>query len=176
MRSMELTKRKSRSEILDLGFWKWLIIIGLSTLPFLHDIITEIGEGTRNFVPDLGIEKALTDRDGYVLGFSSYRVFLYTFFIHLGMHIAFMGWWFASQGKRYRPILLLPVTMTFYQLLIIISNSRDTTFNEPGTKLYIILGISLLLGFNFYFNNSYQKKKETVAKKTIENEIGQEQI
>lgn len=154
----------------------WSAIIALSTLPFLHDIITEIGEGTRSFIPDLGLEDALTDREGYVLGFSSYRVFLYTLFIHLGMHIAFVGWWSASQGKRYRPVLLLPVAMSLYQVLIIVSNVRDTAFNEPGTKLYIVLGLCLLLGINFYFNNSYRKAKEKTAKTQIDHEIGQEQV
>jgi len=153
-----------------------LAIIALSTLPFLHDIITEIGEGTRGFVPNLGLETALTDGEGYVLGFSSYRVFLYTFFIHLGMHIAFVGWWFAAQGKRYRPILLLPVAMSLYQVLLIVSNARDTTFNEPGTKLYILLGLCLLLGLNFYYNNSLRKKELKTTKTQVDNEIGQEQI
>ncbi len=173
---MQLIKKRSRNAIRDLGFWKWLGILGLSTLPFLHDIITEIGEGTRSFVPDLGLESALTDREGYVLGFSSYRVFLYTLFIHLGMHIAFVGWWSAAQGKRYRPILLLPVAMSLYQVLIIISNTRDTAFNEPGTKLYVLLGLCLLLGINFYFNNAYRKNRKKTTETQIDNEIGQEQI
>jgi len=135
-----------------------------------------MGEGTRSFVPDLGLENMLTDSEGYVLGFSSYRVFLYTLFIHLGMHIAFVGWWFAAQGKRYRPILLLPVAMSLYQVLIIVSNTRDTAFNEPGTKLYILLGLCLLLGVNFYYNNSYRSTRKKLEKTHIDNEIGQEQI
>jgi 4-hydroxybenzoate polyprenyltransferase len=153
-----------------------LAIVGLSTLPFLHDIITEMSEGVRSFVPVIGIEKALTDSDGYVLGFSTYRVFLYTLFVHLGMHIAFVGWWFAAQGRRYRPILLLPVAMSLYQVLIIVSNSRDTKFNEPDTKLYILLGLCLLLGINFYYNNSYRKTQKLTKSKLVDHEIGQEQI
>lgn len=135
-----------------------------------------MGEGVRSFVPVIGIEKTLTDNDGYVLGFSTYRVFLYTLFVHLGMHIAFVGWWFAAQGKRYRPILLLPVAMSLYQVLIIISNSRDTRFNEPGTKLYILLGLCLLLGINFYYNNSYRKTQKINKSSPVDSEIGQEQI
>jgi len=159
-----------------LEYWKWVAIIGLSTLPFLHDIITEIGEGTRSFVPDLGLETALTDVEGYVLGFSSYRVFLYTLFIHLAMHIAFVGWWFAAQGKRYRPILLLPVAMTLYPILLIVSNARDTTFNEPSTKIYVLLALCLLVGINFYYNNSFRKTERTTTAIPNDHEIGKEKV
>lgn len=130
-----------------------MAIVALSSLPYIHDVITIRGEGLKGWVPDWGLQNWLMDADGYILGFSSYRVFLYTFLLHLFTHIGWVGWFFDAQGKLYRPFLLVPVALSFYQLLIIISGSRLSSYNDPGIKFIITIALSLLIAINFYFNN-----------------------
>ncbi len=153
----ELTKKKLKIRILDKNFGKWLAIILLSSLPYIHDVITISGDDTKTWVPDFGLSLLLTDNQGYILGFSSYRVFLYTLLIHLFAHIGWVGWFFDARGKNYRPALLVPVILSLYQITIILLNSRATKFNEPDVKVYITIILGLLLGINYIFNN---KNKE----------------
>ncbi len=146
------TKMKSRIKILD-HFFKAVAIIGLSSLPYIHDVITVRGEGLKGWVPDWGLQQLLMDNEGYIMGFSTYRVFVYTLLIHLFAHIGWVGWFFEARGRLYRPFLLVPVVLSLYQISIILLNSRATRFNEPDIKFYITIGLSLLLAVNFYFNN-----------------------
>jgi len=149
---MESTKKKSKTKILD-NFLKAMAIITLSSLPYIHDVITVSGEGLKDWVPDFGLQDLLTDSEGYTLGFSSYRVFVYTLLLHLFAHIGWVGWFFEAKGKLYRPFLLVPVALSLYQIGIILFNSRATTFNEPNVKIIITLIISFLLAINFFLNN-----------------------
>ncbi|MFS4449024.1 hypothetical protein [Maribacter sp. 2307UL18-2] len=130
-----------------------MAIIALSSLPYIHDTITVRGEGIKGWVPDFGLQSLLMDQDGYVLGFSSYRVFIYTFLIHLFAHLGWVGWFFEAIHKLYRPFLLVPVTLSLYQIIIILSNSRTTVFNEPDIKFLLTMGLSIAAALNFYFNN-----------------------
>jgi UDP-N-acetylmuramyl pentapeptide phosphotransferase/UDP-N-acetylglucosamine-1-phosphate transferase len=77
----------------------------------------------------------------------------------LAIHIAFVGWWFDARKKKYRPALLVPVILTFYQIGIILTNSRSTRFNEPNVKFFVLLIIAILLGINYYFN--YKKEVQS---------------
>lgn len=150
--STALTKRKSKIRILD-HFLKAMAIILLSSLPYIHDVITVRGEGLQGWVPDFGLQQLLTNSDGYILGFSSYRVFVYTLLIHLFAHIGWVGWFFDAIHKLYRPFLLVPISLSLYQIIIILSNSRTTVFNEPDMKFLLTLGLSIAAAINFYFNN-----------------------
>jgi len=166
MSSMELTEKKSKIKILE-NFFKAMAIIGLSSLPYIHDVITVSGEGLKGWVPDWGLQAALADSDGYILGFSSYRVFVYTILLHIFAHIGWVGWFFDARGKLYRPFLLLPVTLSLYQIGIILFNSRFSTFNEPNIKIILTIVISTILAINFYANNK-QLLAEHFKQRTLE--------
>lgn len=152
MNSTGLKETKSRIKILE-NFLIAVTIIGLSSLPYIHDIITIRGEGLKGWVPDWGLQAFLTDSNGYVLGFSSYRVFVYTLLIHLFSHIGYTGWFFEARGKLYRPFILVPVILSMYQIGIILFNWRSSAFNQPNTKIILTVALSLFLAYNFYFNN-----------------------
>lgn len=152
MNFMALIEMNSKNRILK-NFFKAVAIVVLSSLPYIHDVITIKGEGLQGWVPDWGLQNFLMDADGYILGFSSYRVFLYTILLHIFAHIGWVGWFFDAKGKLYRPFLLVPVTLSLYQVLIIFLDFRGSPLNQPDIKLYFTLVFSLLLAINFYFNN-----------------------
>ena len=134
--------------------FKWLGIVIMAMLPFIHDIITERGlDGVKSWVPVLGIEDVLTGTDDKIAGFKTYRVFIYTLGIHLFAHLGALGWFMDAWRKKYRAWILVPVAITLYQLPVIISNWSNTSLNNPSIKLYISLGICILLALNFFFNN-----------------------
>ena len=140
-------------------------IILISTLPYIHDLITISGEGIKIWIPNLGIQKALEDSDGYILGFSSYRVFLYTFFLHLFAHIGFLGWMLDAKGKYYRIALLVPVTLSVYALIIMLSNARQTFFNQVNTKFYITIALSLFVLGYFVLDRRNKRNRESTTVK-----------
>jgi hypothetical protein len=146
-----------------------LLFFGLSLLPFFHDLLTNIDGTLKSWTPNLGIEKMLTDENGYVRGLISYRVLVYMFCIHLFAHLGWFGWFMSSQGKKYRPFLLVPVALSLFQVIIIAMSWNETEFNSPSSKLYITLALSLLLAINFYFNNHKVslKNKINLTRKTI---------
>ncbi len=127
-------------------------ILTLATLPFFHDIFTTY-DGIRDWVPDLGIANMLKDTYGYPLGYSNYRVLLYNLSIHLAMHLFSLGWFMDARGKDYRPALLFPVGFTFYQLLIIVTGSRFTEYNQLTSKFFVALFLTLVAGFLYFFKN-----------------------
>ncbi len=147
----------------------WLLLTLMATLPFYHDIITEIGVGLRNWVPNFGIEAMLTDDEGYVRGLRSYRILIYLFCINLFSHLGWIGWFMDSRGRRYRPFLLVPVALSLYQVIVMAMSWQETEFNSPSIKLYITIGLSIILAINFYYNNKYAPiTKETLLNtKTI---------
>ena len=134
-------------------FLKAVAIVLLSSLPYIHDVITIRGEGLSGWVPNFGIQDFLIDNNGKIMGFSSYRVFIYTLFLHLFAHIGWVGWFFDARGRLYRPFLLVPVTLSLYQIIIILLDFRGSAFNQPNFKIFITIILSLLLAINFYFNN-----------------------
>ncbi len=148
---LEETKLMTKKILKEL--LKAVAIIALSSLPYIHDVITIRGGDFPSWVPDLGIETFLTNSDGDVLGFSSYRVFLYTFLIHLFAHIGYAGWFFEAKNKLYRPFLLVPVALSLYQIIIILSDYRGSDLNEPHIKIVLTIVISSLLAINFFLNN-----------------------
>jgi len=168
MNSTELKEMKSRIKILE-NFLIAVAIIGLSSLPYIHDVITVRGEGLKGWVPDWGLQQLLTDSTGRILGFSSYRVFIYTLLLHLFAHIGYTGWFFEASGKLYRPFILVPVILSMYQIGIILFNWRSSAFNQPNTKIIITIVLSLFLAYNFYFNNKKMIKNH-LKKTKLNNE------
>tara|TARA_Y100001933_G_scaffold172174_2_gene170355 strand:+ start:53188 stop:54051 length:864 start_codon:yes stop_codon:yes gene_type:complete len=133
-------------------------IIALSSLPYFHEILTTKSAGIKDWVPSLGIESFLTGEDGKVLGFSTYRMFLYQFCIFLFATIGWGIWWFVAKQKRYRNFLLLPIFIGIYQLTLMLLKLRDSFMNRWELKLCIILGVFLILVLStlrkYRFNSS----------------------
>ena len=138
-------------------FFIALLIIVASSFPYIHDMISARDGSISGWVPNFGIAALITDAEGYVLGFSSYRVFLYMLFMQLFAHLGWLGWFFSAKGKAYRFALLVPVGLSLYSICLILFNLRNTNFNEPSVKFGITIGLSLLLIVNFFFNNTSSK-------------------
>jgi hypothetical protein len=136
-------------------------IVVVSTLPYFHDLITD-RSGVRPGVPLIGAESLFTGEDGKVLGFSSYRVFLYTIMIHVFAHIGFLGWMMDAKGKFYRIALLVPVILSGYTVAVILFNVREGPFNSVSTKFYITIAASLfvLVSYILDHRNKLNIKKE----------------
>ncbi len=134
-----------------------MAIVGLSSLPYLHEVITN-NEGVRNWVPVLGLERMLTDANGKVLGFSTYRMFLYTFLIFLFSGIGWFAWLYVSRRKAYFYALFVPVFLSFYQILLIVSGLRMTWANDGNVKLYLLLGLSIFLASLYLRRNKFTLK------------------
>lgn len=132
----------------------------ISICPFFHDLITLRDGSVRASLPFFDIEALLTDENGMVRGLSSYRVLLYLFFIQLFSHLAYIGWFFGAVSKKYRTFLLLPLALSFYQLVIITMSWKETNFNDPTVILLIIIVFCILLAVNFYFNNKIITSKD----------------
>ena len=138
-------------------------IIFISSLPYIHDMITFRNGDIKGWVPDFGLQELLTDTNGNVMGFSSYRVFIYMLFIHLFAHIGWVGWFFDAKGKSYRFFLLVPVFLSAYTVALLLLNARATEFNEPDTKFYITLGLSIILILHFFINRKEPKEDENAS-------------
>lgn len=124
-------------------------IIGLSTLPYFHEFITN-AEGLKPWVPVLGVENFLTDSNNKILGFSTYRVFLYTFLIFVFASIGWAGWYRMAKDKYYGNALLLVLISGVYQVFLIVFNLRRTVLNELEPKLIMLSFLFLVLGFLSY--------------------------
>lgn len=135
-------------------------IILVSTMPYFHDVITIKGEGLKSWVPTIGMIDFFTDSSGKVMGFSSYRVFLYYLFIHLFAHIGFVGWMMAAKGKSYRIALLVPVVLSGYTVALFLFNARETTFNSASFKFYLTIIITIAVLVFYYIDH---KNKENVG-------------
>ncbi|MDE3744082.1 hypothetical protein [Maribacter polysaccharolyticus] len=131
-----------------------MALVGLSSLPYLHEAITYEG-GLRSWVPVLGIEGFLTDGQGKVLGFSTYRMFLYTLLIFVFSELGWAVWLYVSKHKTYYLALFVPVLMGAYQILLLLLNLRKTTANSAETKLLLVMGLSLFFGFLFLRKNRF---------------------
>ena len=132
----------------------WLLIFIASTSPYFHDIITARGGlGVKDWVPQLGIEKILTDTEGYVWGFNSYRAFLLSVSLQVFAQVGWAGWLLDSAFKLYRPFLVLPVGLSLYQIVIILFDQTDAPMNRSDIKLFVIIGISCIVCYFYFFKN-----------------------
>jgi len=158
-------KKKTLKELLAV-----IGIIMVSTLPYFHDVITERGVGTRTSIPNLGIETFLTNSEEKVLGFSSYRVFLYTLFIHLFAHIGFVGWMMDAKGKSYRIALLVPVVLSGYTVIMLLLDAKESPLSNTSTKFFITIATTLVV-FVLYF---LDRRNKLNIKKTQSKHAGSE--
>jgi hypothetical protein len=136
-------------------------IVVVSTLPYFHDIITD-QSGTRQGVPVIGAEEVFTGSDGKIMGFSSYRIFLYTLMTYLFAHIGFVGWMMDAKGKFYRIALAVPVILSGYTVALILFNAKETTFNSTSAKFYITIAttIGVLVFYILDHRNKLNTRKE----------------
>jgi hypothetical protein len=131
----ESIKRKSKKttyKSLGIG----VLIIILSTLPYIHDLIPK------------GIEYP---------GYSSLRVFLYLILTNI---FGLIGWLLAyhlARGRSYRFTMIIPIMTQTYQIFIYMLNLKSTSFNEIDLKFYITFGLSLLVCI-WYFKRKLQTK------------------
>tara|TARA_R110000744_G_scaffold128298_2_gene235307 strand:- start:2555 stop:3514 length:960 start_codon:yes stop_codon:yes gene_type:complete len=144
--------------------FKWLLIIGACTLPFFHDIITFRDATLKSWVPVLGVEKFLTDSEGYVRGFGQYRSLVYFLMLHVYAHLGWLGAFiYYDLGiKKIRPFLLVPVIISLYSVIIFLFNWQETGLNKPNIKFYITIVLAILLAINFFFNDKVEKS-ETIT-------------
>jgi len=163
---MKLKKKTLKELLVVVG------IIVISTLPYFHDIITDKGLGVKPSIPDIGAEAFFTNSDGKVMGFSSYRVFLYYLFIHLFAHIGFVGWMMDAKGKFYRIALWIPVILSGYTVAMFLLDAKETTFNSTNTKFYITIAASIgvLVAYVLDHRNKLHLKKE--KNKHANSEVG----
>ena len=61
----------------------WLFFLVVSTLPYLHDIISPRGLGIQEWIPFKGFENLVKLGDKNYLGFTSYRALALTVFVQL---------------------------------------------------------------------------------------------
>ena len=141
----------------------WAILFSMAVLPFFHDIITDRTGNLKPWVPNFGIEAMLTDSEGYVRGLGNYRILVYLLCIYLFSHLGWIGWFFDARGRKFRPFLMVPAALSFYQVVVIAMSWRETEFNSPNIKLYITIGLSVLLAINFYYNNKVSPKTNIVT-------------
>lgn len=135
-----------------------MAIVCLSSLPYLQEVITTSNGGLRPWIPNLGIESFLTDDQGKVLGFSTYRMFLYTFFIFVFTELGWLAWLLVSKHKSYYYALFVPVAMGAYQIIIILLNLRKSGANTPEIKLTLLLGICLFSVLAYLKTNKFHYK------------------
>ena len=144
-------------------FFIALLLSMVATLPFLHDIIST-KNGVHSWIPDLGIEERLTYSNEAgktkVMGYSSYRMFLYFLFDYLFTAIGWLGFAFMAIGKPYRIFLFVPASMALYNFLILIFDYRETAFNEANTKIFLIIALLFLSTFRFLYRKFKAQNKE----------------
>ncbi|WP_430907288.1 hypothetical protein [Maribacter sp. 2-571] len=151
-----------------------LVVVGIilvSTMPYFHDVITAKAVGVRPWIPQVGLQELLTNSNGRVAGFSSYRVFLYNLFIHLFAHIGFLGWMMDAKGKYYRIALLVPVILSGYTISIFLLNAKVTDYNDTSTKFYITIAATIGV-FVYYFLDRRNKLNSEKSKQLNEGASG----
>lgn len=145
----------------------WLLLIMVSTLFYYHDIITLRVGGIKDWVPNIGIEELLTNSNGDVWGFGSYRAFILTLFLQLFAQIGWAGWLHDSYGSLYRPFLIAPLGLSLYQVILLLTESTGTPLNRPDIKLMLVLAIGTVLCILFFFRNKglqgYNTDKKILA-------------
>jgi len=158
MKSFQLKRPTLRKKILDFSLAMTILVV-LSSLPFLHELIIDSNGNLYSWVPDLNIANSLVDANGKILGYSRYHVFLYFLLIQVYTLIAWIGWFSVSKNKSYHFAILMGVFSSAYQILLIISNSRKTNFNNIDVKLIGTAVIGVLLYIIYYYFHKLKRKK-----------------
>ena len=143
----------------------WLLFFLISTGPYFHDIVTKAGIGVKEWIPILGIEEFLTYSNGKVWGFGSYRIFILTVSLQVFAQIGWAGWLHDAKYKLYRPFLLVPVGLSLYQIVVVLFDQTVSYVNRPDVKLLVILAISSVVCYFYFFKNkSFNSNSENPNK------------
>ncbi len=132
-----LKKKNSKKTIYKSFIFAFAIVL-CAFLPFIHDLVPR------------GIDYP---------GYSSLRTFLYVALENLFGLIGWSLFLWQSKGKMYRFAILVPVLMTFYQLIIYIVNLKKTSFNDVNIKLVITFVVIIIIVV-IYFKQKLKKKNE----------------
>lgn len=128
-------KTKTSAKVIAKHFWVALMIIGISMLPYLHDLLPNLPEGE-------------------IFGYSSWKSFLWSTSMYIFSHLGWLFAYYLAKGKPYRFAILIPVFLSLYQIIIIFANLRGSAvLNGISAKLVITFFISILLIINFFKNN-----------------------
>lgn len=146
-------KRSSKKNLSLKLILLWAVIFVASTGPYFHDLITIRGIGIKEWVPQLGIENFLTDSEGYVWGFHSYRIFVLTLALQLFAQVGWAGWLHDAQYALYRPFLIVPTGLSLYQIIVILMDRTESYFNSPDLKLLLILASASIICYFYFFKN-----------------------
>ncbi|MEM9363651.1 MAG: hypothetical protein AAGA43_13515 [Bacteroidota bacterium] len=141
----------------------WAGLFLVATLPYLSALMAvsvgEIESHTREWVPDLGIEKFLTLSDGTVWGFVNYKVFLHELFINLMGLVLWSGCFFDSKSKLYMAFFLIPVILGVLEVAGIAINWNTEYIGHPGSKLAITLTVGFAAAIFLFVKNKHLKPK-----------------
>ncbi len=137
------------------------ILIGLSSLPFLHELIVNENGLFAWWVPDLNLRELLKDDKGHILGYSSYRVFLYYISSYTAILIALIGWYSVARAKNrfYANAILLCALSVVYHIFLILSNNRKTDYNALDPKLVGTAIIAAILFGIYYYTETQRREK-----------------
>ena len=141
------------------------ILVGMSSLPFFNELITEENGSLSKWLLPPGIQESLLDENSKILGYSKFRVFLYYLLIELYIMVASIGWFSVAKDEAYRYALLLCTASAGYHIFLILSAKRLTWLNDPSWKLWWTLGIGIVL-FGLYYWGEHTKRKKLLAVRT----------
>jgi len=127
-----------------------LIIILLTSLPYLHEIITNVDGSLKKWVPDIGLQELLADKNGNYFRYKTYRYFLFTIFFNLFLFFGYLGWYRLETHKPYRKAILIPLFTIVYQLIIIVFSLRSSLYNEPFFKFLATFALTILLVYLYF--------------------------
>lgn len=139
--------KKLRTRTHD-SLWVVVVLIFVSSLPYLNEVLTVKTEEGAEWAHLFGLNRFMPDAETRVLGFSGYRMFLYTFLMFLFTTLGWLAWYLASKNKLYRKALLVPVSLGFYQIVMILGGWRSTLANSWEVKVGLILILSAVLFFS----------------------------
>lgn len=135
------------------------ILIGLSSLPFLNELITQENGALANWLVSEKTQESLLDENGRIFGYTKFRVFLFYFLIQLYAFIASLGWFAVAKKKPYRLAILLCSLSSLYHIFLILSVNRKTFLNDFDLKLWGTIGFALVL-ITIYTIQEFRKRKK----------------
>lgn len=142
----------------------WITLLLVSALPYMHDIISPRGMGVQEWVPFGGLEHLVKLEEGNYWGFGSYRALALSFFVLLFAQISWAGWFMDARYNLYKPFLLVPLGLSLYELVVLLTVQTDTYLNKPDIKLFVVLALGVAIGVVYYFKNkNLPKKAETLS-------------
>lgn len=140
-------------------FWiAMAILIGLSSLPFLNELITHEDGSLLHWLASPETQENWKDENGRILDYSKLRVLLFYLLGQLAIVVASLGWFSTAKNKFYRNALLLFTLSGGYHVFLILSENRKTWLNDAELKLWWTLGLSLFL-FGIHLLAEIRKQK-----------------